>query len=256
MAAQYYHKSADYNNDFNSELAVPATVGSERNQRLLNQTLDTDDVNFRVTWRPTLPGHLGTISFVTRYDYLSALITGRWAVSPTQTGIFPNPPTPPSGTLLQSEHTGLIFNQIFTESITWNPTARLYLQANVSYVLSKTNTPADYILIPNTEVTILDFKNDYWTASAAAGYALDEKTDLRAEVSYYRANDYVNNALAAVPYGMSATEYTVGASISREIRKNIRLKLQYGYFHYTDQTSGDHNNYEAHSVFSSLQFRF
>jgi hypothetical protein len=256
LAGQYYHKSADYNNDFNSELDVPATPGSERNQRLLNQTLDTDDVNFRITWRPTLPGHLGIISFVTRYDYLSALITGRWAISPTQTGVFPAPPTPVSGTILDSEHTGLIFNQIFSESINWNPTARLYLQGNVSYVLSKTNTPADYVLIPNTQVTILDFKNDYWTASAAVGYALDDKTDLRAEYSYYRADDYVNNALVAVPYGMGATEHTVSASISRQITKNVRLKLQYGYFHYTDQTSGGFNNYEAHSVFSSLQFRF
>ena len=256
MAVQYYHKSADYNNDFNSELAVPPTSGSERNQRLLNQTWDTDDTNIRITWRPTLPGHLGTISFVSRYDYLCALIAGRWAVSPTQMGVFPTPPTPPSGTRLDSEHTGLITNHIITESITWNPIARLYLQGNVSYVLNKTSTPADYVLIPNTQVTVLDFKNDYWTASAAAGYALDDKTDIRAEYSYYRADNYVDNSFVALPYGMGATEHTVSASISRQITKNIRLKLQYGYFNYTDQTSGGHNDYEAHSVFSSLQFRF
>ena len=58
-----------------------------------------------------------------------------------------------------------------------------------------------------------------------------------------------------MPYGMGATEHTVSASISREISKNVRLKFQYGYFHYTDQISGGHNNYEAHAVFSSLQFR-
>jgi opacity protein-like surface antigen len=171
-------------------------------------------------------------------------------------GVFPNPPTPPSGTILDSEHTGLIFNQVITESITWNPSARLYFQGNFSYVLSKTNTPADYVLTPNTEVTVLNFKNDYWTASASAGYALNEKTDLRAEYTYYRADNYVNNSLAALPYGMGAREYTVGAGISRQISKNVRLKLNYGYFHYTDQLSGGHNNYEAHSVFSSLQFRF
>ena len=161
-----------------------------------------------------------------------------------------------TGTTLASQQTAEITNQVITESITWNPTARLYLQGNFSYVLSKTDTPADYVLIPNTEVTVLDFKNDYWTASAAAGYALDDKTDLRAEYSYYRADNYVNNSLAAVPYGMGATEYTVSAGISRQITKNVRLKLQYGYFHYTDQLSGGHDNYEAHSVFSSLQFRF
>jgi hypothetical protein len=92
--------------------------------------------------------------------------------------------------------------------------------------------------------------------SAAAGFALDQRTDLRVEYSFYQANNYDNNALVALPYGMGATEHTVSASISRQIARNILLKVQYGYFHYTDQTSGGHNNYEAHSVFSSLQFRF
>ena len=251
MAGQYYHKSADYDNDFKSELATPPVVGSERNQRLLSQELDTDDVNFRVTWRPKLPAKLGTIAFVTRYDYVLATIDGQWGISPA------GPPgVGLTGTTLLSQQTAEITNQVISESVTWNPCARLYLQGNFSYVLNKTDTPADYPLIPNTSVTVLDFKNDYWTASASAGFALDQKTDLRAEYSYYSADNYVNNALVALPYGMGATEHTVSASISRQITKNVRLKVQYSYFHYTDEISGGHNNYEAHAVFSSLQFRF
>lgn len=57
-------------------------------------------------------------------------------------------------------------------------------------------------------------------------------------------------------YGTGATQHTVGASISREIMQNVRVKLQYGYFHYRDETSGGHNNSDAHAVFSSLLFRF
>ena len=37
---------------------------------------------------------------------------------------------------------------------------------------------------------------------------------------------------------------------------NMRLMLKYGYFNYRDVTSGGHNNYQAHSLFSSLQIRF
>ena len=55
---------------------------------------------------------------------------------------------------------------------------------------------------------------------------------------------------------MGATQHTVGASISREIMQNVRVKLQYGYYHYRDETSGGHSNYEAHTVFSNLLFRF
>jgi predicted porin len=155
-----------------------------------------------------------------------------------------------------SQQTAVITNHVISESMTWNPCARLYLQGNASYVLNKTDTPADFNLIPNTSPTVLDFKNDYWTASGAAGFVLDQKTDVRAEYSYYRANNYQNNFLVALPYGMGATEHTVSAGISRQITNNVRLKLQYSYFHYTDLLAGGHNNYEAHAVFSSLQFRF
>jgi len=103
---------------------------------------------------------------------------------------------------------------------------------------------------------VLDFRNDYWTASVSAGFVVDDKTDVRAEYSYYRADNYDNNSLVAQPYGMGAKEHTVGASVTRQIAKNVRLKLQYGYFHYRDETSGGHNNYDAHALFSSLQFRF
>ena len=251
VAGQYYHKSADYDNHFNSELATAPVVGSERNQRLLRQALDTDDVNFRVTWRPKLPPKLGTIAFVTRYDYVHGTIDGMWGISPA------NPPgVGLTGITLAEQRTAEITNHVISESITWNPCARLYFQGNASYVLNKTDTPADIVLIPNTTPTVLDFKNDYWTASGAAGFVFDQKTDLRAEYSYYRANNYQNNFLVSLPYGMGATEHTVSASISRQITNNVRLKLQYSYFHYTDLLAGGHNNYEAHAVFSSLQFRF
>jgi hypothetical protein len=251
VSGQYYHKSSDYDNHFISELATAPVVGSERNQRLLHQELDSDDVNFRVTWRPKLPPKLGTIAFVTRYDYVHGTIDGQWGISPA------NPPgVGLTGITYIEQRTAEITNHVITESVTWNPCARLYLQGNASYVLNKTDTPADFNLIPNTSPTVLDFKNDYWTASGSAGFALNDKTDLRAEYSYYRADNYENNSLVALPYGMGATEHTVSASVSRQIAKNVRLKVQYSYFHYTDETSGGHNNYEAHAVFSSLQFRF
>ena len=251
VSGQYYHKSADYDNHFNSELATAPVVGSERNQRLLHQELDTDDVNFRVTWRPKLPPKLGTIAFVTRYDYVRGTIDGQWGISPA------NPPgVGLTGITLAEQRTAVITNHVLSESITWNPCARLYLQGNFSYVLNETDTPADFNLIPNTTPTVLDFKNDYWTASAASGFVFDQKTDVRAEYSYYRADNYQNNFLVAQPYGMGATEHTVSSSISRQITKNVRLKVQYSYFNYTDQLSGGHNNYEAHAVFSTLQFRF
>jgi predicted porin len=152
--------------------------------------------------------------------------------------------------------TGIITQHIFSESITWNPTARLYFQGSFSYTKDETDTPADIVLTGNTIPSIVDSKNDYWTGSIAMGFALDDKTDIHAEYSYYRADNYEANAIVGMPYGMDARQHTVSATIGRQISKNVRLKLQYGYFRYRDETSGGHNNYDAHAVFSSLQFRF
>lgn len=252
LSAQYYHKIAKYDNDFTSELATPPTPGSERNQRLLSQDWNTDDVNVRITWRPKIPAGLGTLALVTRYDFVSALVIGRWGISPAGT-----PGVGLTGTVLDSEHTALITNHSITEAVTWNPLARLYLQGNFTYVLNQTDTPANNInLVPNTSPTVTDFRNDYWTAGGSVGFILDQKTDLHADYSFYRANDYFKNTRVALPYGIGATQHTVGMSISRQLAKNIRLTLKYNYFNYTDETFGGYNNYEAHSVYSTLQFRF
>ena len=151
----------------------------------------------------------------------------------------------------------MITKHVITESINWSPLARLYLQADLSYVLDETDTPASTIILgSNTEPSVLNFNNDYWTVTASAGYIINDKTDVHAEYSYYRADDYVNNSSAGVPYGAGATEHRVTASLNRQLSKNVRLRLQYSYYNYRDETSGGHNNYTAHSIFSSLHFGF
>ena len=250
FSGQYFHRNIDYDNNFKSELAVSPVPGSERNQRLLHKELDTDNFNIRMTWRPKLPPKMGTVAFVTRYDHVRGTIDAQFAISPTAVG------NAPANVIFDELRTATLTNHVFTESITWNPCARFYLQGNFSYVRNETDTPADIVLTPNSLPSVVDFKNDYWTAGGSMGFVLDNKTDIRAEYSYYRADNYEANLIVGMPYGMDARQHTVGASISREIMKNVRLKLQYGYFHYRDETSGGHNNYDAHAVFSSLLFRF
>jgi hypothetical protein len=232
LSAQYYHQIASYDNDlFHSQ-----------DQRLVGQDWNTDDANVRVTFRPTIPASVGTLSLVTRYDFKRTAIDGQWAVD---------------GVGLAAEQSGVITQHVISESITWNPLARLYLQTDVSYVFNQTETPASSInLFPNTSPTVVNFRSDYWTITAGGGYIIDDKTDLHAQYTFYRANDYFNNSDVAVPYGMGATEHTASATLTRQLTKLIRLRLSYTYFDYRDETSGGHNNYRAHSLFSSLQFRF
>jgi len=232
VSAQYYHKSDSYDNDL---------FGSQ-DQRLVGQDWNTDDANVRISLQPALPRMLGTLSLVTRYDFMRTAIDAQWAVD---------------GIPLDQRQTGVITQHVISESINWNPLARLYLSTDIAYVLNQTNTPASRInLDANTSPTVVNFRNDYWTVTAGFGYIINDKTELHGQYVFYRANDYFNNSLVAVPYGMGATEHTASATLTRQLTKQVRLLLSYTYFDYADETSGGHNNYRAHSVFSSLQFRF
>src|SRR6266496_3103917 len=141
LSGQYYHKIASYDND----------IFSGEHQRLLNQDWNTDDVNVRITFRPKIPARLGALALVTRYDFVRTTIDGQWFVE---------------GDVLNEEETGVITKHVITESMTWNPLARFYLQANLSYILNQTDTPANNIdLVPNTSPTVVNFRNDYWTVT-------------------------------------------------------------------------------------------
>ena len=205
-----------------------------------------------MTFRPKLPACMGSLALVTRYDFVHTSIDSQWFFD----GDIPGFNRSPVGTLAELQ-SGEIKKHVISESLNWNPLPRFFLQANFSYVLNQTDTPANNIdLVPNAGPTVVNFRNDYWTVTSGFGYIIDDKTDFYADYYFYCANDYYKNAAVAVPYGMGATENAVSATITRQLSKNTRLLLKYGFFDYRDTTSGGHNNYRAHSLFSSLQIRF
>jgi hypothetical protein len=232
LSGQYFHKIASYDED----------IITAQFPRLVNQDWNTDDLNVRITFRPKIPVRLGTLALVTRYDFVHTEIDGQWFHE---------------GETLAELETGEIKKHVISESLTWNPLARFYLQANFSYVLNQTDTPANDInLEPQTSPTVLNFRNDYWTVTSGIGYIIDDKTNFYADYSFYCANDHFKNPVVAVPYGLGATEHTVSATVTRQLTKDMRLLFRYGYFNYRDVTSGGHNNYRAHSLYSGLQVRF
>jgi len=242
MAGQYFHRIASYNEDI-----ITADF-----PRLVDQDWNIDDFNIRMTFRPKLPACMGSLALVTRYDFVHTSIDSQWFFD----GDIPGFNRSPVGTLAELQ-SGEIKKHVISEALNWNPLPRFFLQANFSYVLNQTDTPANNIeLVPNAGPTVVNFRNDYWTVTSGIGYIIDDKTDFYADYYFYCANDYYKNAAVAVPYGMGATENAVSATITRQLNKQMRLLLRYGYFNYRDVTSGGHNNYRAHSLYSGLQVRF
>ena len=265
FAVQYYFQTEQ--NDFlwpvqtiRSGTTTVTVRSAGKNVGVISSSLlDTNDVNARVTWRP-----ISGLSLTSRYDmqYMTmnnSGIGGALTTGTTATALSPS-------VYLGDIQSAKITNNMFTESITWNPLPRLYIQGNASFVLSQTQTPASditlYIDPKNSKAgklpgaSVLNFRNDYYEAGCEVGFLLDDKTDLHASYNYYHACDYQNNVGAGMPYGAGAVQNTVTAGIVRKLTKNISMSLNYSYVAYSDQTSGYNNSYTANMIYSGLQFRF
>jgi len=229
-AGGYYKKNHyDYDNNLDST-PNDAASANRHPAYLVMQDFETYDGNIRLTLRPWR-----TVTLVSRYEYQLSTIQTK----------------PDSISDLDEVTSSRMTTHIIAQDVSWSPWSRLHLQTGVNYVTSYTKTPAS----DDTEA-ILNSQNNYWTVNFSSGLVLDDKTDLNLSYFYYRADNYNDNSSAGVPYGAGAEENGITATLSRRITEQLRLALRYGYYHFTDQTSGGHNDYDAHVLYSSLQYRF
>lgn len=228
FGAEYYHKQRDNDYDHGVDSTSNLTDSVNRYPAFLRaQSYTTDDVNFRVTWRPR-----GNLSVVGRYDMQLSTIDSR-----------------PDN--LPELQTADMTSYIGSGSVSWVPFNRLYLQGSLSYVQDHTSTP-----ISDLTAAVPDSENDYWTGNATVGYALDNKTDLEGQYLFYRADNYADNSAYGQPYGAGAEEHGVTAGIIHRLSKRVRVTLKYGFFTSHDQLSGGNRDYDAHMVYSTVQYRF
>jgi hypothetical protein len=239
LSTQYYHR--DYNQDYDNSYAPAASNAFDG--QLKSNDFSTDDMNVRLTWRA-----LPNLTLVTRYDYQKTTVENQ--------ALQFTPGTPVVTPITQEIDSAEITSHILSESVTWMPCNRAYVQASASYVIAETDTPAD-LYGPES---IADSENDYFTGSLTAGYAIDDKTDLTGCFTYYGANNYSAIPRAGgVGYGMNTDEYTASLTLRRMITPNMVWNLRYAYMSSNtdnpDQTGG-YNDFEAHMISTGLQIRF
>jgi hypothetical protein len=239
FGAQYYHEIHDYT--FSNNLNPPSTEFSQYPGYLRKQNFTTDDMNIRATWMA-----LSNVSLVTRYDFQFETVD-TWGIPSGGTAAT-------QGTQVGGAESANLINHILSEDVTWTPLACLYLQAGGSYVLNTLETPvAGSAGINNL---VLNGQNDYWTIDASLGYELNAKTHLQLQYSYYNADDYFNNAPSSLPYGADTQENSFTATVTRDISKEVKVSVKYGFYRNRDDTSGGQNNYDAQVVYFSTQFGF
>lgn len=232
FAAQFYHKDRDNDYDHKEDPTTPPTVPPPPQGYypafIEGQRFTTEDANFRVTLRP-----INNVTLVTRYDFQYTTIHSDMQ-------------------LLPEVESGRDTAHIITESITWMPINRMYVQVGGSYTLDQMFSPANNVL-PRVQVS----KNNYYTADASVGYALTEKTDLTVNYAYYLADNYDPGIFAVgLPFGASLEEHTIGGSVTHRFSKRMQLTTRYVFMTSNDSTSGGNNNFDAHLISATLRYRF
>lgn len=207
---------------------------------MVEHDTQVEDINLRMTWRP-----LGNLSLVTRYDYCQTEFKNR--------GIDWTPGaavgSPASTNMLDYLESGDISSQILSESVTWNPTLRMYVQGSVHYTWAQTDTDTSWV--PDSD-------SDYFSGSLTAGYAIDDKTDITASYTYYGASNYAA-ATASMGYGLNTNEHAISLTLTRVLTENMIWNLRYGFITSNtdgDDQSGGYNDFDAHMVSTGVQVRF
>lgn len=225
-----YYKRNSYDYDHKLDSTPNNGIGDRYPAYLTLQDFDTYDGNARMTWRP-----FTSLTLVSRYEYQFATIH--------------TTPDPVSG--LSEDESARMTSHIFAQNASWSPWSRWYLQVGFNYVISDLKTPArDYT------AAVLKAQNNYWNVNCNTGFVLSDKTDLTLGYSFYRADNYKDNSPAGLPFGSGAQEHGVSAALSHRFNKNLRGTLRYGYYAYTDDSARIYRDYDAHVVYSGLQYRF
>ncbi len=143
-------------------------------------------------------------------------------------------------------------SSIYSINLSFTPHHRLYLSATFSWQDEKDSTAAAGL---SGSASVVPYNGNIYSALGSATYVLSTNTDLTASYSYSSADFSQNNSVAGLPLSINYQQQAVQAGLTRRLGKNITAKLQYGFFHYDEPTTGGANNYNAHSIFGLIAMK-
>lgn len=154
-------------------------------------------------------------------------------------------PVSPGGAILAGKYDA----QTFGCGATLTPFRRFYLSSAFTYTWSRLTTAN------NGDPSIVPYRGNVYTVITTATYALNSKTDLQAAYNFSHA-DYGQNNPAGVPLGIEFTRHQLLVGLTRRFSQRVSTSLRYSFSQYSEPTSGNFNNFSAHGIFATLDYRW
>lgn len=199
-----------------------------------SRQIQTDEAQFKLVLKPTawLKTTLGCQIVATDYH--------------TSTDLSPGDVSP-GGRIFSGNYDA----HVYSLNATLTPWRRLYLSGTLSYQDTRTWTPAG-----DTKDIVVPYRGDIYSVMVSGTYVVDNRTDLTAVYAFSRADYDQHNAASGLPLGMVYDWHGLQAGFTRQLNKNLKLRLQYGFYNYAEPSSGTVNDYTAHAMFATLSYRW
>jgi hypothetical protein len=152
--------------------------------------------------------------------------------------------SPPGNT-----QTGRSDSQIYSIGNVFTPHPRLYFAGTFSYEPSRTRSAN------SGSPTVGPYHGDTYSADASGTYVLSQNTDFSIGWTFSEASYAQKKGLTVVPVDIRYQEHGVEAALTRQFGKNVSGRLQYSFNYYHEPSSGEANDFRAHTIFATLNFR-
>jgi hypothetical protein len=124
------------------------------------------------------------------------------------------------------------------------------------------------ITFDNGAHSVVTYHGDVYTLMETVGYAICNNTDVTAEYTYSRADNFQNNGDDntpkagstngdyGLPLGVSNERMAGSVTLTQKFTQNVVGRLRYGYYQFHESHTGSANNYSAHLASASCAIRF
>ncbi len=206
--------------------------------------LDTEEVQTKLAFRPanwwklTLTYQRVKTDYRTATDPVSLLDTNMQVLVPDYLS--------PGGTIAAGTYDA----HVYGVSVMLTPFPRGYFSGAFTYSDSRTATAQ------NGDPSIVPYKGNVYSVIASANYILNKSTDLHAAYSFSHAGYGQNNVADGLPLGLDYTRHGLMVGLTRKLTSYLSSNLRYGFYQYSEPSTGGFNNYTAHGVFATIVIKW
>jgi hypothetical protein len=178
--------------------------------------------------------------------WLQATLTYQWAqtdYSTTTDAVLGG--NAPAGLLAATSD-----GQTYGLGLILTPIQRLYFAGSFTYTRTRTASAV------NGDPSIVPYQGDIYSVALSANYTLNPKTDLRLTYAFSQANYTQNNVADGLPLGVDYARNGVMLALTRRFTNRLTASLRYGFFKYSEPSSGGATDYTANGVFLALAMKW